>query len=168
MRELGLIKTLTWKCLSEGLFHGGVCLFVFGVGLFLFARAQSAAFLMSSLNSFQGMLKFSSFPGARFHPHRGRWLPEASSSGQGVYAFSWSERDTASANVHMETASLSLLSGCWTAPILLATVVDYIDSFSLQITSVLKVYWLPITWYSSYTLCFKISILTKLSTLKRP
>ena len=34
-----------------------------------------------------------------------------------------------------ETASLSLHSGCWTAQTLLATVVDYIDSFSLQITS---------------------------------
>ena len=34
----------------------------------------------------------------------------------------------------MEIASLSLLSGCWTAQILLAIVVDYIDRFSLQIT----------------------------------
>ena len=33
-----------------------------------------------------------------------------------------------------ETASLSLLSGRWTAQALLAIVVDYIDSFSLQIT----------------------------------
>ena len=33
-----------------------------------------------------------------------------------------------------ETASLSLLSGRWTTQTLLATVVDYIDSFSLQIT----------------------------------
>ena len=38
-------------------------------------------------------------------------------------------------NVLTETASLSLLSGSWTAQTLLATVVDYIDSFLLQITS---------------------------------
>ena len=48
------------------------------------------------------------------------YVPEASSSDQGVYTFSQSERDVASANVHMETASLSLLSGRWTAQILLA------------------------------------------------
>ena len=53
-----------------------------------------------------------------FHP---QWiLPEDSSGGQGVYTFSQSERDMASVNVHTETASLSLLSGSWTAQILLA------------------------------------------------
>ena len=41
------------------------------------------------------------------------------------------EEDGRTSAFASETASLSLLSGCWTTQTLLATVVDYIDSFSL-------------------------------------
>ena len=44
----------------------------------------------------------------------------------------------------------------------------YRQFFTTDYITVLKVHWLTITWYSSYASCFKISILTKLSTLKRP
>ena len=72
--------------------------------------------------------------------------------------------------MHMETASLSVLSGCWTAQILLAWVVDYIDSFfffTADYIIVLKVHWLTlrlcflISWYSSNISCSKIFSLTK-------
>ena len=45
------------------------------------------------------------------------------------------EEDGRTSAFASETASLSLLWGRWTAQILLVTVVDYIDSFSLHITS---------------------------------
>ena len=39
----------------------------------------------------------------------------------------------------------------------------YRQIFATDYITVLKVHWLTITWYSSYTSCFKIFILTKLS-----
>ena len=39
----------------------------------------------------------------------------------------------------------------------------YRQFFTTDYITVLKVHWLTITWYSSYTSCFKIFILTKLS-----
>ena len=39
----------------------------------VFLRAQGASFLISTLNSFQGVLKVSSCSGTWFNPCRGRW-----------------------------------------------------------------------------------------------
>ena len=47
----------------------------------VFPRAQSAPFLLSTLNSFQGVLKISSCSSAWFNPRRGRWqVPMASAN----------------------------------------------------------------------------------------
>ena len=61
-----------------------------------------------------------------------RGLIRAVAAGQGVYIPIGEGHGIGECTV-TETASLSLLSGCWTAQTFLTTVVDYIDSFSLQI-----------------------------------
>ena len=88
---------------------------------------------------------------------------EASSGSQGVCP-SPSERDLRRRMYNTETASLSLLSGCWTAQIFIGiSGWLYRQLFAADYITVLKVHWLTITWYSSYTSCFKIFILTKFS-----
>lgn len=90
-------------------------------------------------------------------------MPEASSGSLGA-CICWSERDTRRRMYNMETASLSLLSGCWTAQIFIGiSGWLYRQLFAADYITVLKVHWLTITWYSSYTSCFKIFVLTKLS-----
>ena len=54
-------KIGSWKCLSGNL------------SFWFFPRAQSASFPFSILNSFQGVLKFSSYNSMWFNPCRGRW-----------------------------------------------------------------------------------------------
>ena len=50
--------------------------------LSVFPRAQSALSQISTLKSFQGMLKFSRFSSSIFNPYRGRWqVPVSSSQG---------------------------------------------------------------------------------------
>ena len=49
----------------------------------VFPRAQSASFLISTLNSFQGMLRVSDCSGLWLHPCRGRWWA----------VFSWHTKD---------------------------------------------------------------------------
>ena len=61
MQESGLRKIFTWKCLT---FWRPV--------LSVFLRAHSASFLISTLNSFQGVLKVSSLQWSWFNLCRGR------------------------------------------------------------------------------------------------
>ena len=91
-------------------------------------------------------------------------LPESSSSGQGCTpCWGW----MVSANAHIDSLFVSF-SECWTARVLLAQMIVYIDSFLItNYITMLKVRWLtfrfcfPITWYSSYTSYSKIFNLTK-------
>ena len=71
MQEFGLIKSLPENIwLSEGQF------------LWVFPRAQSALFLISTLNSFQGMLKVSSLQWSQCNSYRGSWqVPTSSQQG---------------------------------------------------------------------------------------
>ena len=88
---------------------------------------------------------------------------EARSGGQGAYTFSW-RRWMASANVQIRRQPLVPSFRVLDCPNFIGNSGWlYRQFFTTDYITVLKVHWLTITWYSSYTSCFKIFVLTKFS-----
>ena len=87
---------------------------------------------------------------------------EASSSGQGVYTFPW-RRGTHVCFCNGDSLFVPSFRVLDCSNFIGISGWLYRQFFTTDYITVLKVHWLTITWYSSYTSCFKIFILTKFS-----